>query len=201
MVFTMLFFKFVSRKCLFSVMALLLAVSCGAYAESQDKPKPSMDKSGTAAMFLRGGELEAERSNWDAAVEKFQEAIKLEQDSALAHYDLGVAQFHLGQLESACEAEKKAILLDPKLIDAYIQLASIFSKLGDYPGAESILERALKVDEHCKIAKDSLNEICRLKKSNPGLFDAQAADEENTGKHRNDSAEPSVPREKLKHSS
>ena len=173
MVFTMHFFKFELSKCLLSILVLQVSVSCCAYAVPSEKSSAAMDKSGTAAMFLRGGELEAERSNWDAAVEKFQEAIKLEPGSALAHYDLGVAQFHLGQLEFACQAEKKAITLDPKLLDAYIQLASIFSKLGDYRGAEDVLERALKVDEHCKIAKDSLNEIYRLKKSKPGLFNGR----------------------------
>jgi tetratricopeptide (TPR) repeat protein len=191
MVITMQFFKFKLRESLICLLALPIAGSIvtGALAADSEVvlPKPSMDKSGTAKMFLRGGELEAERSNWEAAVEKFNEALKLDQDNAIAHYDLGVAQFHLGQLELASQAEKRAIVLDPKLIDAYIQLASILSKLADYSGAEEILERALKVDEHCQIARDSLNEICRLKKSNPGMFHEREAD--------------TVPQAKLKHSS
>jgi len=214
MVFTMHFFKFKPRPSLFCLMALLIAQCSGsgrllqgtvAFAADADSatavPKPSMDKSGTAKMFLRGGELEAERSNWEAAVEKFKEALKLDQDSALGHYDLGVAQFHLGQLELASQAEKRAIVLDPKLIDAYIQLASILSRLADYSGAEQILERALKVDEHCQIARDSLNEICRLKKSNLTLFRESEADSESANKRGDNSVEPTVQQTKLKHSS
>jgi tetratricopeptide (TPR) repeat protein len=205
MVFTMHFFKFKPQEPLFCLMALLIAGSGTTVATAAGSEvaasKPSMDKSGTAKMFLRGGELEAERSNWEAAVEKFQEALKLDQDSALAHYDLGVAQFHLGQLELAAQAEKRAIVLDPKLVDAYIQLASILSRSADYSGAEAILERALKVDAHCQIARDSLNEICRLKKTNPALFREREADSENADKHGDSSVEPAVERARLKHSS
>jgi len=219
------FFKFKLRSPLFCVMVLLVAESSGAsnlfqgacwstsaaLAESQKiegmpvdprhDVKPAMDKIGTAQMFLRVGELAAEKSNWEAAVEKFQEALKLDPDSALAHYDLGVAQFHLGKLDLAAQAEKRAIVLDPKLVDAYIQLASILSRLADYSGAEVILERALKVDEHCQIARDSLNEICRLKKSNPALFREHAADIDTTHKQGDNSVEPTMQQTKLKHSS
>ena len=205
MVFTMHFFKFKLRGVLFSAMALLITGSSTTAVIAADSEvsaaKPEMDKIGTAKMFMRGGELEAERSNWEAAVVKFKEALKLDQDSALAHYDLGVAQFHLGQLELASQAEKRAIVLDPKLVDAYIQLASILSRLTDYSGAEQILESALKVDEHCQIARDSLNEICRLKKTNPGLFHEREADSENANRHGDNSVEPTVERVKLKHSS
>jgi tetratricopeptide (TPR) repeat protein len=225
MVFTMHFFKFKLRAPLLCAMTLLIAESfclgslfnsasftgSGALAENSEiegmpvdprhEVPPVMDKSGTAKMFLRGGELEAERSNWEAAVEKFQEALKLDRDCALAHYDLGVAQFHLGQLELAAQAEKRAIVLDPKLIDAYIQLASILSRLADYSGAEEILERALKMDEHCQIARESLNEICRLKKSKPSLFREHEADSDTSNKHGDNSVEPTVQQTKLKHSS
>lgn len=204
LVFTMHFFKFKLRESLICLTAALIAGGGTNVADAADSDapvsKPSMDKSGAAKMFLRGGELEAERSNWEAAVEKFQEALKLDQDSAIAYYDLGVAQFHLGQLELAAQAEKRAIVLEPKLVDAYIQLASILSKLNDYSGAEAILERALKVDSHCQIAKDSLNEICRLKKTTPGVFHEHEADSESVGKHSDSLVEPTVERAKLKHS-
>lgn len=204
MVFTM-HFRFRLRKPLFCLVNVFIASMCASAAMAADAgsggTSPVLDKVDTAKMFLRGGELEAERSNWEAAVEKFQEALKLEPDSSIAHYDLGVAQFHLGQLELAAQAEKRAIGLNPKLVDAYIQLASILSKLSDFSGAESMLEEALKVDAHCQTARDSLNEICRLKRSNPSFFQKHSVEGSGNEKRDEDASDATVERSKLKHSS
>ncbi len=47
----------------------------------------------------------------------------------MAFYDLGVAQAHLGLLEEGVESERRAVSIDPKFSDAYVELGWILSKL------------------------------------------------------------------------
>jgi tetratricopeptide (TPR) repeat protein len=125
---------------------------------------------GEAKAHVKEGEAAAEKSDWEKAVTEFEAATKISQSNAIAYYDLGIAHFHLGNLEQAAEAEKRAISIDFHLIDAYVQLAAILTKAEDYSGAERILERAVKVSPSCEPAKASLNELCKLKRQNPELF-------------------------------
>ena len=147
---------------LFVATALSLSMPCALAADDNDVAQ--------AKEHIKAGESAAEKSDWDAAVKEFEEAVKITQNSAIAFYDLGIAQFHLGNLERAAEAEKRAILLDPHLVDAYVQLAAVLTKAEDYEGAERILERAVKLKPACETAKESLNELCKLKRQNPELF-------------------------------
>ena len=147
-------------------ITLLLCFVCGssmAFAEDTT----NVDQ---AKQHVKTGEAAAEKSDWDVAAAEFQAATKLSDENAIAYYDLGIAHFHLGNLELAAEAEKHALRLDSHLLDAYVQLSAILTKVGDYAGAEQILEKAVKVDPHCETAKASLNELCRLKRENPDLF-------------------------------
>jgi tetratricopeptide (TPR) repeat protein len=129
----------------------------------------------SAKQHVKAGEAAAEKSNWETAVTEFEAATKISQSSGIAFYDLGIAHFHLGNLEQAAEAEKRAIAIDPHLIDAYVQLAAVLTKAEDYSGAERILEKAVKVSPSCEPAKASLNELCKLKRQNPELFKKKKA--------------------------
>jgi tetratricopeptide (TPR) repeat protein len=128
-----------------------------------------------AKQHVKAGEAAAEKSDWETAVTEFEAATKISQSSGIAFYDLGIAHFHLGNLEQAAEAEKRAIAIDPRLIDAYVQLAAVLTKAEDYAGAERILEKAVKVSPSCEPAKASLNELCKLKRQNPELFKKKKA--------------------------
>ncbi len=151
-----------------------------------------------ATTHVKSGEAAAEKCDWEGAVSEFQIAIKLTDTNPIAYYDLGIAEFHLGNLEAADIAEKRAIKLDSHLIDAYVQLAAVRTKAEDYTGAEQILEKAVKLDPACESAKTSLNELCKLKKQSPELFKKR---KESGLSELNDDTNPTIEAGKVKHSS
>ena len=53
--------------------------------------------------------------NIDAAIERFEAAIKLYPDDAKVHYDLGRALLQKGQKEAAQAEYQKAKELDPRM--------------------------------------------------------------------------------------
>jgi tetratricopeptide (TPR) repeat protein len=56
-------------------------------------------------------------------------------DSALLHYNRGVALDHLERLEEAAASYERSLALDPKLADAHFNLAKLHHQAGDEQGA------------------------------------------------------------------
>lgn len=63
-----------------------------------------------------------------------------------AWHNLGVLSLQLGRVDRAAEAFEKASALDPDLVDAHVQLASLLAANGDVGGAELAARRALAAD-------------------------------------------------------
>src|SRR5690242_20159033 len=58
---------------------------------------------------------------------QFQEAIRLQPDSAAAYNSLGMAQSHFLDTAAAREAFEKALALDPRLAEAHVNLSTILA--------------------------------------------------------------------------
>jgi tetratricopeptide (TPR) repeat protein len=91
----------------------------------------------------------------DAVIDRFRRYSELEPNNALALYYYAVslwkgkraedASLDLHQVESLL---LKAVTLDPKLADAYVQLGNLYSDQRDYPKAIPEYERALKLNQN-----------------------------------------------------
>jgi Flp pilus assembly protein TadD len=69
-----------------------------------------------AAIFATNtGLAKLKEGNLDAAIERFQSAVKLDPTNAQAYYSLAKAFEQKGQVEAARAAEQKAKQLDPKI--------------------------------------------------------------------------------------
>ena len=69
-----------------------------------------------AAMFAANtGRARLKEGNIDAAIERFQAAIKLFEDDPKVHYDLARALLRKGQKDAAQAEYEKAKQLDPRL--------------------------------------------------------------------------------------
>ena len=68
---------------------------------------------GAAAFFL--GWALVRKQNLPGAIEAFQQAIRLKDDYAMAHYNLGLALWSTGEKKYAEENLRKANRLDPRL--------------------------------------------------------------------------------------
>ncbi|MGJ5630492.1 tetratricopeptide repeat protein, partial [Nostoc sp. CALU 1950] len=70
-----------------------------------------------------------------AAIEDYNQAIKINPNYALAYYNRGVARYELGDKQAAIEDYNQAIKNDPNYVNAYYNLGLAYSTLGDKQAA------------------------------------------------------------------
>ena len=90
-----------------------------------------------AERIARAFDLEL-RGDWQHAVPELQRAIALdpgEPQNSTAHYDLALAQAHLGDLDAARMSLRAAIAKDPDFIAARVNLVAIDLMRDDLPSA------------------------------------------------------------------
>ena len=76
------------------------------------------------------GNNAAQSGDYATAAEAFEQAVTANPDDARARYNLALAQQYLGDAELAVAGYRRAIDLDPQLIDAYINLGNLYGELG-----------------------------------------------------------------------
>jgi serine/threonine protein kinase/Flp pilus assembly protein TadD len=106
--------------------------------------------------YLRGQEFLADSyrpEDLQSAVELFRQAIRVDQEFALAHVALSEALWEIGQREgdaralgSAREEAEQALTLDPELPAALVALARVQRSEGRYVDSIAVLQNAL--DKH-----------------------------------------------------
>lgn len=107
--------------------------------------------------YLDKGISETNEGKFDEALHSLNKAAALEPDNALTFFSLGIVFHQMNELESAYESYTRAIVLNPKMIDAY------------FNRAQTILADEDKNDEKLKEALDDLSEAVRL---DPKFIDA-----------------------------
>jgi protein O-mannosyl-transferase len=139
-----------------------------------------------AEIYCRLGKAYAAQNRLDEAIRQYQEAIRLRQANADAHYSLGLALDKKGQIDEAIRQYKEAIRLKPYYPDAHCNLGISLGRKGqiaeaihqfqeavrfrpDYADAHNNLGYALlmqgRIDEACS----HLHEAIRI---NPGYANA-----------------------------
>lgn len=94
---------------------------------------------------ITAGANAAAEGDWKAALREFLTAAAKDTHSEKALYHVGIAYYHLGRLEQAKVAEILAIQANSKFLPAYLELATIQTKMNKYDDAKSILEEGLKI--------------------------------------------------------
>jgi tetratricopeptide (TPR) repeat protein len=89
----------------------------------------------------------------DAAIEKYAEALDLDPRYALAYANLGIAYGRLyamhrdpGALELARSNCRRALTLDPDLVDGHLAMGGVFNLSGDEHGALDEFAKVLELD-------------------------------------------------------
>jgi len=83
---------------------------------------------------------------FEDAVKFYKQAIKLKQDYAEAHYNLGDAYFQLKQYKQAIEAYKQALRYQSNLPAAYNNMGTAYYKLGEHQKAIEAYKEAIRLD-------------------------------------------------------
>ncbi|WP_255440883.1 tetratricopeptide repeat protein [Caenimonas sedimenti] len=85
--------------------------------------------------YLNLGAMWADAGRFVELVRLSAAALKQCPESALLHFNLGVALDHLERLDDAADAYERALQLDPTLADAHFNLAELRKQAGDERGA------------------------------------------------------------------
>lgn len=85
---------------------------------------------------------ETNKGNFDEAIEALDKAIELKSDFDLAYFSKAIAFHNKMELEEAYENYTRALEINPKMIDAYYNLAQVI--LARKPATDEDLKEALK---------------------------------------------------------
>ncbi len=153
-----MFSRLTSRQSLIGAVALLMASACGSSSKppetSQDAillddshsstngKSSSASHTPSAAVDQAMKALEAKR--FDEARDILTRAVSENDKDVLANFYLGVAHAGLGDTSRAVSSYQKAISLDPKFAEAYVNLSALQLDAKDADGALATVEQGLK---------------------------------------------------------
>lgn len=140
-------------------MFLIMGISF-ILAQGGNSVKPEVE---AARLFNEGNSL-LRSGNYKAAIEKYEEALKYQQDPRF-YYNKGLALKALRQNEEAIKAFKEAINLKSDFAPAYNAIAGIYLVQGDYDNAIDNYNKALQYDKKLDAAMKGMVEAL-LGKSN-----------------------------------
>jgi tetratricopeptide (TPR) repeat protein len=92
------------------------------------------------------GTQEMRRGEWQAAAEDFAKATTLDQASAPAFFNLGLAQLQLGHVDDAVVTLTHAVSLAPSLRGANLFLGVARYRKNDFSGALEALKHEIRID-------------------------------------------------------
>src|SRR5215469_6867999 len=95
------------------------------------------------------GNAAVQEEDYEAAVEAFEQAVEANPSDARARYNLALAlQYRRqeGDSELAIAGYRRAIDLDPELIEAYINLGNLYGEIGMYEESLETFQQALELD-------------------------------------------------------
>ena len=108
-----------------------------------------------------------EQNRFDEAIAQWEEIARKGPSLAEIYYNLGSAYMHLGKIESATEALKRALSIDPTLSEAYNKLGIICYKQNNAELAFACWKQALMINPDFGEARRNIGLI-----QNPPQFDA-----------------------------
>lgn len=117
---------------------------------------PAVTPTLSAADHMDMGLDYQDQGEFDEAIAAFEEAIRLDPDYALAHYNLGRARYLQGQMEQAVAAFEEAIQIDPEMAEAYTNLGAVYSAQGKTEEAIAACKTAIRLDPNDDMAHYNL---------------------------------------------
>jgi tetratricopeptide (TPR) repeat protein len=117
------------------------------FPEALHESNPSKEQLEDSARFLdRLGQHRQLLGDTDGAIAKYREAIRLNADYALAHYNLGVALGRKGDTDGEIAAYREAIRAKPDFAEAHYNLGLALRDKGDWDGAVAEYREAMRLD-------------------------------------------------------
>ena len=121
----------------------------GRLQQAEDVCQRILRRQQYAGASLILGWIAHQQSEYDLAVERYQQYLGVKPKDAEAHFTLGLALKELGQTQKAIKCFEQALNLRPDYVDARIKLAQVLGELGRAEEALVQLEKVvdLRPDE------------------------------------------------------
>jgi len=121
------------RSILASLISITLASPVFAAEVSNERKEKAVDLANQGVQFLRA-------ANAQKSAELLWQAAALDPNQADIQYDLGLSFAMLKRYKEAWQCFQKAVILDPKMANAWIQLAQAYAYCGDLNRATAMVE-------------------------------------------------------------
>ncbi len=121
--------------------------------------KPDLENQYYPIVSNNLGSIFEQQRKLDAAVESYQQALKLKPDYAEAHYNLGNVRKKQGFLEAAVESYQRALELQPNYAQAHNNLGNVFQEQGFLDVALKSYQQALNIKPDYAQAYDNLGNV------------------------------------------
>jgi tetratricopeptide (TPR) repeat protein/MinD-like ATPase involved in chromosome partitioning or flagellar assembly len=99
-----------------------------------------------ASAVTAKGDEEADKKNFDEAIKKYNEAIRLDPSFALAYYSRGRAHLGKESFDEALSDFNEAIRLDANYVKAYVGRGDVYWQKRDLASALADYKRAIELD-------------------------------------------------------
>jgi tetratricopeptide (TPR) repeat protein len=123
---------------------------------------------GSAMAYLTLGKLMVRQQMVEAAVPQIETALQLDPRLTMAHFLLGEIDLYQSNAQGAVAEFQKELAVNPTLWLVYWRLGEAYMRLAKYDDAETVLKKAIWLNEASPGAFILLGELA-LKKNDPSL--------------------------------
>jgi len=127
-------------------LSIVVAFGFAELAKRVSFPRPALLAVGAASLLALAVVASAQVRVWRDSVSLFEHALRVTDENALAHINLGVAYLNRGRLEDAERELAEAIRIHPGAAEAHAALAGVRSDQGRGEEALELYRAALRLD-------------------------------------------------------
>ena len=100
----------------------------------------------SVVLYNIAGASNAGLMQFDAAIDSYKKALKINPDYAQAYNNMGNALYDKGDLEESIESYKQALKINPDYADAYNNMGNALKDKGDLEASVESFKQALKIN-------------------------------------------------------
>lgn len=108
--------------------------------------RASIKKNPSAPAYGNLGSALQAIGEFKEALDAYENALDMDPDRPMGHYNRGVCLYSIGQLEEALQSFQMTTELDPSYLSAYYNLGVVYQELGDRHAAGQAFAATLQLD-------------------------------------------------------